>query len=95
MNPRKLKEGVFLDRLGFIILSILKNNGATNRLSSMTVREIAGVEELGWRENTIFKKLKGFRASGLVGCGLKEGRANTYYITPKGCECLEEERSMA
>lgn len=82
-----------MDRSGFILLSVLKQCGATGRLSSMTVRENAQEEAFGIGENTIYKKLKGFELSGHVGRGLKEGRAGTYYITRKGCECLEGERS--
>ena len=68
-----------MNRLGFIILSILSRNEATSRLSSMTVREIACAEEFGLKENTIFKKIKDFEKSG-------------YIITPAGCECLNRER---
>ncbi len=82
-----------MNRLGFIILSILWNSGATSRLSSMTVREITSAEEFGLKENTIFKKIKNFEQSGYISRGLKEGRANSYYITPEGCKYLEKERS--
>lgn len=81
-----------MNRLGFIILSILRQEGATNKLSSMTVREIASAEEFGIKENTIFKKIKDFEQSGYIGRGLKEGRADTFFITPAGCECLEREK---
>lgn len=81
-----------MNRLGFIILSILSRNEATSRLSSMTVREIACAEEFGLKENTIFKKIKDFEKSGYISRGLKEGRADTYFITPEGCECLNKER---
>ena len=83
-----------MDRLDFMILSVLKNNDAMNRLSAMTVREIACAEDFGWKENTLSKKVREFERSGHVGQGLKEGRANTYYITPKGCEYLKKERGM-
>ena len=85
-------DGEGLNRLGFIILSILRTGEATNRLSAMTVKEIADSEDLGLKENTIFKKIKDFERSGYVGRGMKEGRADTYFITPAGCECLEKER---
>jgi len=78
-----------LNRLGFMILSILRSNGATNQVQSMTVREIASVEEFDMKENTVFKKLKGFEQSGFIGRGFKEGRADTFFITPEGCEYLE------
>ena len=85
----------FLNRLGFIILSILKKSEATSRLSSMTVREIACAEDFGLKENTIFKKIKDFEHSGYIRRGLKEGRADTFFITPEGCEYLEKERSKS
>lgn len=81
-----------MNRLGFIILSILQKNGATNRPSGMTIREIVSSEDLGLKENTIFKKIKDFEQSGYVSRGLKDGRADTYFITPEGCQCLEKER---
>lgn len=59
----------------------------------MTVREITSAEEFGLKENTIFKKIKNFEQSGYISRGLKEGRANSYYITPEGCKYLEKERS--
>ena len=89
------KEGGTLNRLGFIVLSILKQNGAENKLSSMTLREIAAAEDFWLKENTIFKKIKDFQTSGYVGKGLKEGRADTFFITSEGLEMLEKERGIS
>ena len=82
-----------MDRAGFILLSVLEKSGASGRLSSMTVREIAQEEELGIGGNTIYKKLRAFELSGLVSRGLKEGRAATFFLTGEGRGRLEEERS--
>ncbi|WP_024346550.1 hypothetical protein [Lacrimispora indolis] len=81
-----------MNRLGFIILSILQTNGATNKLSSMSVREISQTEDFDYKENTIFKKIKDFEQSGHIGRGLKEGRADTFFITESGCEFLDTEK---
>lgn len=81
-----------MNRLGFIILSILFKEEAISKLSSMAVHEIASLENLDLKENTIYKKLKDFEKSGYICRGLKEGRADTYYITPEGIKCLERER---
>ena len=81
-----------MNRLGFVILSILRESKATGRLSSMTLKEIALAEDFGWKENTISKKIREFELSGYVGRGLKEGRAATYFITEDGLEWLERER---
>ncbi len=84
-----------MNRLGFIVLSVLKQNGATDRLSSMALQEIMCAESFGVKENTVFKKIKDFERSGYIGHGLKEGRANTFYITPEGCRILEKERGIS
>lgn len=84
-----------MNRLGFIILSVLKRNKATDKLSSMTLREIVDTENFGAKDNTIFKKIKFFESSGYIGRGLKEGRADTFYITPEGCRILEKERGIS
>lgn len=80
-----------MNRLGFLVLSILKVNGASNKLCSMSVREIMETErDCGYKENTIFKKIKEFERAGYICRGLKEGHAYTFYITAKGCDFLEE-----
>lgn len=88
-----MKGGRTLNRTGFILLSILKKNQATTRLSAMTVQEVALAEDFGLKENTIFKKAREFEKRGYVGRGLKEGRAVTFYLTAAGCDFLEEIRS--
>lgn len=82
-----------MNRLGFIVLSILKANGATNKLSSMSVREISQTEDFDYKENTIFKKIKDFEEAGYICRGLKEGRADTFYITESGRTFLETEKN--
>lgn len=79
-----------MNRLGFLIISILQENNAMTRLSSMTAREILHAECLDVKENTIFKKATEFERRGYVGRGLKEGRAATFYLTAAGSELLEE-----
>ena len=67
-------------------------NEATDKISSMSVREVAEMEDFGYKENTIFKKIKEFEQLGYIGRGLKEGHAHTFYITPEGCKFLEREK---
>jgi len=86
-HERKVR---FLDRLGFLILSVLMKNRAASGVSAMSVREMMQEENFDWKENTIFKRIKSLEKSGSVGRGLKEGRAATYYITPEGCKFLEK-----
>ena len=40
-------------------------------------------------ETNDFKKIKEFELSGYVCKGLKDGRADTFFITEKGCLALE------
>ena len=79
-----------MNRLGFLVLSILAKYEATDKLSSMSVREIAETEEYGYRENTIYKKMKEFEELGYIDRGLLDGRAVTFYITDAGSRALEK-----
>lgn len=78
-----------MNRLGFLILSILKQNEAVNSVSAMSLREIAESEDFGYRENTVLKKIKEFELSGFVLKGMKDGRADTFFITNDGLEALK------
>lgn len=86
-----------MNRVGFLLLSILKTEAAETRTSAMTLREMMEKEDLGCKENTAYKYVKSFERSGLVERGLKDGRSQTYYLTLAGAGKLEEirERSQA
>ncbi len=89
-NPNKSKKGgEALNRLGFLILSVLSKSGAVTGTSAMTVKEIAEAEELGYKDNTLFKAITDFETKGLVAAGLKEGRAKTFFITDSGRKLLK------
>lgn len=79
-----------MDRLGFLVLSVLLANGADNRMAAMSLKEIMQTEDLGVRGNTLFKKFRDYEIQGYVKKGMKDGRANTFYITDSGKEFLEQ-----
>ena len=47
-------------------------------------------EDLDVKENTLFKKLRDYEIQEYVKKGIKDGRANTFYITDAGKEFLEQ-----
>lgn len=49
-------------------------------------------EDLDVRENTLFKKLRDYENQGYVKKGMKDGKANTFYITDDGKEFLEQNK---
>ena len=79
-----------MNRLGFLVLSVLLTNGADNRMAAMSLKEIMQTEDLDVKENTLFKKLRDYEIQGYVKKGIKDGRANTFYITDAGKEFLEQ-----
>ena len=85
------KGGVFLNRLGFLVLSVLAKNEADNKASAMTAIEMSEVEVLGYKPNTIYKKFIELETKNYVSQGYKEGKAKTFYITNKGKEFLKDE----
>lgn len=82
-----------MNRLGFLILSFLEKGEANDRTSAMSVREIADVENIGYKDNTIFKKVCELVAGGYADIGYKDGKQKTFFITEKGRKLLREERS--
>jgi hypothetical protein len=84
------KDGGALNRLGFLILSVLSKSGAVDRKSAMTVREIAEAEDLGYKDNTVYKKATEFETAGYVAAGYKDGKAKTFYITDAGRCALDQ-----
>ncbi len=98
-NTGKIREtpggegGGILDKSSFIILSILRGNGADSRLSGMTALEVSMEEDLGVALDTVYRKIRRFEQAGYVGKGMKDGKANTYYITQEGLGRLEKERN--
>ncbi len=81
-----------MNRLGFLILSVLWTNSADNRMAAMTIKEIMQTEDLEVKDNTLFKKLREFELQGYVDKGMKDGRADTFYITDAGQEFLEQNK---
>ena len=79
-----------MNRLGFLVLSVLLTNGADNRMAAMSLKEIMQTEDLDVKENTLFKKLREYEIQEYVKKGIKDGRANTFYITDAGKEFLEQ-----
>ena len=79
-----------MNRLGFLVLSVLLTNGADNRMAAMSLKEIMQTEDLDVKENTLFKKLRDYEIQEYVKKGIKDGRANTFYITDAGKKFLEQ-----
>ncbi len=84
-----------MNLLGFLILSIINDQNAIGKLRGMTVKDIADSENLDCMDNTIYEQLKQFIDVGYIAQGVKDGHANTYYITDSGKEFLSKERSAS
>ena len=82
------------NRLSFLILSFLEQYDADNKVSAMSVRELASVEDIGYKENTIFKKVSELVVGGYAATGYKDGKSKTFFITEKGRILLREERGQ-
>lgn len=82
-----------MNKFGFLVLSILYANGATDKMQAMSVQDIKDTESLEYETDTFYRQLKKFVLNNYVGQGAKDGRAHTYYITRKGIDALEEEKS--
>ena len=80
-----------MNRLGFLILSVLERSEADSKAAAMTVIELSEEEDFGYKPNTFFKKCTELEAEGYIAQGYKEGKAKTFYITDRGKEFLMNE----
>lgn len=81
-----------MERLGFLILSVLSANGAAGRASAMTAREIMAAEDLPYKYDTVYKKAVGLEATGYISAGHRDGKARSFYVTEKGRKVLQDDK---
>ena len=79
-----------MNRLGFLVLSVLVKYEAFNNAAAMSAYEISDMLQNDYKADSIYRKLAGFEKSGLVKLGLKDGKAKTFYITEEGKRSLIE-----
>lgn len=81
-------------RVTYSILEFLKNNDARSKVKAKSRYEIQEsiIRENGskWNERTIYNKLRMALDNGYISKGLKMSNADTFYITLKGLEFMED-----
>ena len=80
-----------MNRVGFLILSVLERSEADSKAAAMTAIEMSEVEYFGYKPNTIFKRFIELEKKEYVAQGYKDGKAKTFYITERGKEFLKNE----
>ena len=76
-----------LNRIQYIILNILKKNGATDHMHSMSCNEICEIENRS-KVPTIYKHIRILENYGYVTRGAKIERASGYILTEQGINVL-------
>lgn len=81
-------------RVTYSILEYLKNSDARSKVKAKSRYDIQEsiIRENGskWNERTIYNKLRMALDNGYIGKGLKISNADTFYITSKGLELMED-----
>lgn len=79
-----------MNKLAYLILNVLKDAGAINKMSSMSAPEVHyEIRESKYSYSAVYKKLKQLTIMGHVMMGIKDGSSNTYYITSTGMRAAE------
>ena len=81
-----------LNQLGILILSVLAREKVNCNASAMTSYEITDEMQHIYRADSIYRNMVKLKKLEYVKEGYKDGKANTYYITQKGLEALEDAR---
>ena len=76
-----------LNRIQYVILNILKKNGAIDHMHSMSCNEICGIEN-HCKVPTIYKHIRSLEKYGYVTRGAKVERARRFILTEQGMNVL-------
>ena len=76
-----------LNRIQYVILNILKKNGAIDHMHSMSCNEICEIEKRS-KGTTIYKHIRILEEYGYVKQGARIERANGYILTEQGIAIL-------
>lgn len=86
-----MREILELNRFEYLILVTLSKSGCKNCFKGITISEILEVTEgcLGARM-TVYKKLRKLVDAGYIAKGILDNHADTFYLTEKGIDIVEE-----
>ena len=77
-----------INRLDIIILELLESYKCNNKYLGMTISEMMESCNMGCRNN-VYIRLRKLLKEELIGKGIIDNHADTYYITKKGLETLQ------
>lgn len=80
-----------LNRIQYVIMNIMLEQGATDHMHSMSCYEIRDIEGRV-KADTIYKHIRILESYGLVEHGAKIERANGYILTQKAIDLLLKTR---
>lgn len=80
-----------LNRIQYVIMNIMLEQGATDHMHSMSCYEIRDIEGRV-KSDTIYKHIRILESYGLVEHGAKIERANGYILTQKAIDLLPKTR---
>ena len=81
-----------MNRLGLIILVILRNNSALSPSTAISLYEIKDFAKLTYSITTIYRTIKSLLEEGLIQVGLKDSKSQTFYISLEGLNLIKEIR---
>lgn len=82
-----------LNRIQYIIMNIMRKNGATDHMHSMSCREICSYEKCN-TVTTIYKHIRILEDYGLVEKGAKVERAYGYILTEDAIKLLPKSEKV-
>ena len=77
-----------INRLDIIILELLESYKCNNKYLGMTISEMMESCNMGCRNN-VYIRLRKLLKEELIGKGIIDNHADTYYIPKKGLEILQ------
>lgn len=80
-----------MTKIELMVLIMLRTKGASSPATAMSLAELNATEGLiDYKVNSIYKCIRRLCISSYVEHGLKDGRADTYYVTNYGISKIGE-----
>ena len=79
-----------MNRLGLMILAILRRNSALSPSTAVSIYELKEYATLHYSVSTIYRTIQSLCDDGFISDGLKDSKANTFYITEAGLRIIKE-----
>ncbi len=74
----------------FIVMALVPFQTEYHAITINQIKKVLDERQKEYKRDNIYRKAQALLKDGYVSFGIKSGKANTYYLTPKGRKMFED-----